>query len=89
MKLYISLGSDLMVSVTKIYDKFQTVIPSEIRKEFNLDKSYKVEWKINDKGKVELDFIKELSLDDMVGRYEAQEKIDSVKLKHDFKNNKI
>lgn len=78
-----------MVSVTKIYDKFQTVIPSEIRKEFNLDKSYKVEWKINENGKVELDFIKELSLDDMVGRYSAREKIDSVKLKHDFKNNKI
>lgn len=78
-----------MVSVTKIYDKFQTVIPSEIRKEFNLDKSYKVEWKINDEGKVEVDFIKDLSLDDMVGRYSACEKIDSVKLKHDFKNNKM
>ncbi len=49
-----------MVSVTKIYDKFQTVIPLEIRKEFNLDKSYKVEWKINENGKVELDFIKDL-----------------------------
>ena len=76
-----------MVSVTSIYDKFQTVIPAEIRKEFNLDKSYKIEWKINENGKVELDFIKELSLDDMVGRYSAIEKIDSVKLKHDFKNN--
>lgn len=78
-----------MVSVTKIYDKFQTVIPLEIRKEFNLDKSYKVEWKINENGKVELDFIKELSLDDMVGRYSACENIDSVKLKLDFKNNRI
>lgn len=41
-----------MVSVTSIYDKFQTVIPAEIRNEFNLDKSYKIEWKINDDGKV-------------------------------------
>ncbi len=78
-----------MVSVTRIYDKFQTVIPSEIRREFNLDKSYKVEWKINDNGKVEVEFIKDLSLDDMIGRYSAKEKIDSVKLKHDFKNNQL
>ena len=78
-----------MVSVTGIYDKFQTVIPVEIRKEFNLDKSYKIEWKITENGKVELEFIKELSLDDMVGRYSTKEPIDSVKLKHDFKNGKI
>lgn len=75
-----------MVSVTKIYDKFQTVIPLEIRKEFNLDKSYKVEWKITKDGKVELDFIKDLTLDEMIGKYSAAEDIDSVKLKHDFKN---
>lgn len=75
-----------MVSVTRIYDKFQTVIPSEIRREFNLDKSYNVEWNINENGKVELEFIKNLTLDDMVGRYSANEKIDSVKLKHSFKN---
>lgn len=78
-----------MVSVTKIYDKFQTVIPSEIRREFNLDKSYKVEWKINKQGKVELDFIKDLTLDEMVGKYSASENIDSVKLKHDFKNSRL
>lgn len=78
-----------MVSVTSIYDKFQTVIPVEIRKEFNLDKSYKIEWKITDNGKVELEFIKELSLDEMIGRYSAETPIDSVKLKHDFKNGKI
>ena len=78
-----------MVSVTSIYDKFQTVIPAEIRKEFNLDKSYKIEWNINENGKVELEFIKELSLDAMVGRYSASEKIDSVKLKQDFKNNRL
>lgn len=78
-----------MVSITKIYDKYQTVIPSEIRNEFNLDKSYKIQWKITDERKVELEFIKELSLDDMVGRYSANEPIDSVKLKQDFKNGNL
>ena len=83
------LGSDTLVSVTSIYDKFQTVIPAEIRNEFNLDKSYKIEWKINDEGKVELEFIKELTLDEMVGRYTAVEPTDVVSLKNDFKNGKI
>lgn len=75
-----------MVSVTKIYDNFQTVIPSQIRKEFNLDNSHKIEWKINDNGKVELEFIKELTLDDMVGRYTAKESIDCVNLKRAILN---
>ena len=70
-----------MVSVTGIYDKFQTVIPSEIRKKFNLDKSYKIEWKINENGKVELEFIRQLSLNEMVGRYTAAEPTDAVDLK--------
>lgn len=76
-----------MVIVTSIYDKFQTVIPAEIRKQFDLDKSYKIEWKINDEGNVQLKFFKELDLDDMVGKYKSNEDIDSVKLKHEFKNN--
>lgn len=80
------IGSDKMVSVTHIYGKFQTVIPAEVRKEFNLDKSYKIEWRIKEDGKVELEFIKELTLDEMVGRYTAFEPIDSVQLKNDFKN---
>lgn len=47
---------------TIIYNKFQTVIPAEIRKEFNLDKTDKIEWRINDKSKVELEFIENLTL---------------------------
>ena len=54
-----------------------------------MDKSYKIEWKINDEGKVELEFIKELTLDEMVGRYTAVEPTDVVSLKNDFKNGKI
>lgn len=41
------------------------------------------EFTINENRKLE----KDLSLDDMVGRYSAFEKIDSVKLKHEFKDN--
>ena len=76
-----------MDTITSIYDKFQTVIPVDIRKKFDLDKSYKIKWKINEKGNVELEFFKELNLEDMIGKYASKENIDCVKLKHDFKNN--
>lgn len=72
--------------VTNIYDKFQTVIPSEIRKHYNLDQNYIIRWSINDAGKTELEFIKKIPIEDMIGRYHAKEPIDSVKLKHKFKN---
>ena len=78
-----------MVIITSIYDKFQTVIPVEIRNEFDLDKSYKIQWKINDNGNVELEFFRELSLEDMIGKYKAKEPMDCVELKHDFKNNEL
>ena len=78
---------DKMVSETCIDDKFRTIIPPEIRKKFNLDKSCRIEWFINDDGKVEVEFIKQLSIDEMIGRYSASKPIDSRQLKHDFKNN--
>lgn len=69
-----------MDTITSIYDKFQTVIPADIRKKFDLDKSYKIKWKINEKGNVELEFFKELHLEDMIGKYTSKENIDCVKL---------
>ena len=78
-----------MVIITSIYDKFQTVIPVEIRNEFDLDKSYKIQWKINDNWNGELEFFRELSLEDMIGKYKAKEPMDCVELKHDFKNNEL
>ena len=48
----------------------------------SLEKSYKLDLK--DKEKEEFDYRDDLSLEDMVGRYCANEKIDSVKLKHEL-----
>ncbi|MBQ9160377.1 MAG: hypothetical protein IJ122_03510 [Methanobrevibacter sp.] len=75
-----------MTSITRIYDGFKTDIPSEIRNDLNLNKNDKIQWIINKNGKVELEFIKSLSLDEMVGRYMAVEPVNSVQLKHEFKN---
>ncbi len=94
MKYYILpninyLLGDIMEVTTSIYDKFQTVIPSEIRKHYNLDKNYIIKWSINESGKTELDFIKKIPIKDMIGRYNAKEPIDSVELKHKFKNGEL
>ena len=74
------------LATTKIYDKFQTVIPVEVRKKYDIDgKDYFIEWNINDKGKIELEFVKKLKFEDMVGRYKAKKPIDSLKLKKQFR----
>ncbi|MDR2623006.1 MAG: AbrB/MazE/SpoVT family DNA-binding domain-containing protein [Methanobrevibacter sp.] len=74
------------LATTKIYDKFQTVIPVEVRKKYDIDgRDYFIEWNINDKGKIELDFVKKLSFEDMVGRYKAKKPIDSLELKKQFR----
>lgn len=74
------------LATTKIYDKFQTVIPVEIRKKYGIEgKDYFIEWNINNKGKVELEFVKKLSFEDMVGRYKTKKPIDSLKLKKQFR----
>lgn len=66
---------------TKIYDKYQTVIPSEIRKKLNLSPSDIVEWSLMDDGSVSLNFRKKMSLDDIIGIIETKEPTNAVKLK--------
>ena len=74
------------LATTKIHDKFKIVIPVEVREKFDIDGiNYFIEWNINDKGKLELEFIKKLSFEDMVGRYRAKKPIDSLKLKKQFR----
>lgn len=46
-----------MVS-SKINNNYRVQIPSRIRKKLKIKRTDIVEWKINDKGKVELDFKK-------------------------------
>ncbi len=74
------------LATTKIYDKFQTVIPVEVRRKYNINKKdYFIEWNINDNGKLELEFVKKLNFEDMVGRYKAKKPINSLKLKEQFR----
>ena len=66
-----------MIATTNIYNRYQTVIPKEIRNKINIDKEQLIVWDINEKGKVELTFRKKLTTKDMIGRYTTKKKINS------------
>lgn len=67
---------------TKIYKNYQTTIPKEIRKKFNIDTNNTiVEWSINEKGKTELNFRRKRDIKELKGMIRLNEKTDSVDLK--------
>lgn len=68
-----------MIAKTNIYNRFQTVIPKEIRKKLDINKEQIIEWDINDKGKVELTFRNKLTTKDMIGRYTTKKPINATK----------
>ena len=73
-----------MTVTTKIYENYQTAIPSEIRKKLNIDKTYLVEWSINEKGDPEIRFRKKRNWKDIKGIVKLDYKTDSVELKKEL-----
>jgi bifunctional DNA-binding transcriptional regulator/antitoxin component of YhaV-PrlF toxin-antitoxin module len=73
-----------MTVTTKIYENYQTAIPSEIRKKLNIDKSYLVEWSINEDGKPEIEFRKKKNWEDIRSIVKLDHKTNSVDLKKEL-----
>jgi len=48
----------LILATSKIQSNYQTTIPKEIRKNYDIDKDTVVEWAINDNGNPEINFRK-------------------------------
>lgn len=68
-----------MIAKTKMYEKFQTVVPKKIREKLGITHEHKIiEWNINDKNEVILTFKKKKSIDDLIGKYATSEKFDAV-----------
>ncbi|KZX14666.1 hypothetical protein MBCUT_19830 [Methanobrevibacter cuticularis] len=65
---------------TKLYENNQTVVPSEIRKIYDLKPDDIIEWIINENGKPELEFRKKSTLKDIIGKATAKEPFNSVEL---------
>lgn len=80
--IYSILG-DINGYYNKIYKGFQTVIPSEIRKELDVNDTDIVDWVVNKKNKnVIVSFRKKSSLHDLSGIGKLDKITNAVDLKH-------
>lgn len=52
----------LILATSKIQSNYQTTIPKEIRKNYDIDNDTIVEWAINEKGNPEINFRKKEAL---------------------------
>ena len=64
--------SDVLAS-TKIYKNYQTVIPKEIRKEFNINDNTVIDWSISDKGEAVINFRQKVTLNDVAGMVKKED----------------
>lgn len=73
-----------MSVTTKIYNNFQTAIPSEIRKKLGIDENYLIEWSIDENNEPRIRFRKKMSFKDISGIIKLDHKTDSVELKKEL-----
>ena len=71
----------LILATSKIQSNYQTTIPKEIRKNYDIDHDTIVEWCINDNGKPEINFRKKRNFKDLVGAFKTDKKTNAVELK--------
>ena len=66
---------------TKIYKNYQTAIPKEMRERFNLNHDTVIEWGVDDEGHPLIEFRKKVTLKDVIGMVDDDDKRNSVELK--------
>ena len=71
----------LILATSKIKSNYQTTIPKEIRKNYDIDNDTVVEWAINENGNPEINFRKKRNFKDLVGAFKSDEKTNAVELK--------
>ena len=72
--------SENMFPTTKISKSFQTVVPSQIRKSYNIEHEDIIEW-IDEGDSVRINIRKKVTDEDILGILSGNFKYDSVKLK--------
>ena len=71
----------LILATSKIQSNYQTTIPKEIRKNYDIDDDTIVEWSINNNGNPEINFRKKRNFKDLVGAFKSDERTNAVDLK--------
>lgn len=66
-----------ILSNSKIYKNYQTVIPKEVRKEFNVNDDTIIEWTKTDDDELKITFRKKVTLKDVAGMIKKEDDIDS------------
>ncbi len=73
-----------MLVTTKIYAKYQTTIPAEIRRKHNVECDDVVEWEETDSGEIMVSFRKKLSFKDMEGAGTLKNPTNAVQLEREL-----
>ena len=73
--------NDIVVTTTKIYDKYQTVIPKEIRKKLDISKDDIVEWRLLENDEIKINIRKKSNFRDIMGIISTKKPTNAVKLK--------
>ena len=71
----------IILATSKIQSNYQTTIPKEIRKNYDIDDDTVVEWAINNNGNPEINFRKKRNFKDLVGAFKSDERTNAVELK--------
>lgn len=71
----------IVLATSKIQSNYQTTIPKEIRKNYDIDHDTVVEWSINDNGKPEINFRKKRNFKDLAGAFKSDKKTNAIELK--------
>ena len=71
----------LILATSKIQSNYQTTIPKEIRKNYDIDDDTVVEWAINNNGNPEINFRKKRNFKELVGAFKSDERTNAVELK--------
>lgn len=60
---------------SKMYKNFQTVIPKEVRKEYNITDNTIIEW-IKDNNELKVNFRKKVTLEDVAGMIKKEDDVE-------------
>lgn len=61
---------------SKIYKNFQTVIPKEVRKEYNITDNTIIEWIKKDNNELKVNFRKKVTLEDVAGMIKKEDDVE-------------
>ena len=73
-----------IIATSKVQSNYQTTIPKEIRKNYDIDNNTVVEWFINENGNPEINFRRKRNIKELKGMIKLDYETNSVELKREL-----